>query len=129
MAIWAEIKKAINSNFDKPLNELIENTSQEILSATPAFRKVVSAKNYFLMDIGAAATVLNVSGHGLAHIVANTGYTYLSVLIDGVEVNNADSNYGLGEMTVEFAQSVVITAKKVWNQTNFALSANVLLYE
>lgn len=30
MAIWAELKKAVNSNFDKPLNELIDEVKTEV---------------------------------------------------------------------------------------------------
>jgi hypothetical protein len=32
MAIWAEIKKAINDDFSKPLNKLIESVAQEIIN-------------------------------------------------------------------------------------------------
>lgn len=50
MAIWAEIKKAINSNLDKPLNELITEKS----AVKSVQRGVI---NVSTGEVGATATI------------------------------------------------------------------------
>lgn len=108
MAIWAEIKKAINSNLDKPLNELIAEKSGELLTLTQNNSIVNSANVRTVTDsfTNTSKTLLEVTGSGKFILASMNGsgsnsgkYHQLKIIIDGEvafyirRTNSNNSNY------------------------------------
>lgn len=83
---WAEVKKALNTNLDVPLNELIEG----IVSSTST--GVYSYDSVYGKLGGGTHTLLNVSGKGRLKGLLVCDYTKadgtdLEIILDGVSYN------------------------------------------
>jgi hypothetical protein len=113
VAIWAEIKKAINSDFSKPLNELIaENHSENSENFNVLKRKVISGKTVTHSHSSSSTSkTTTVTGRGsvILHsdrsINSYCGFTKL--IVDGQTI--IDGKKFDGGFVVDFNESCSVT--------------------
>jgi hypothetical protein len=147
VAIWAEIKKAINDDFSKPLNKLItELINQSVLPAVVDSGKFVTPYNttytQSTVNTSTSTTVsaIKCTGKGKIYFVLGcTSYFKLTIKIDGVTVVNDKStadvfhyfntNGASVRDAIRFKESFEVIFSKSTSALNVSIAQWVEYYE
>lgn len=101
---------SLNTNLDKPLNELIEDESQEILDTVIEVGRFKSPIKILTGSINASkGKSISGTGKGLLQVYKLTNYGSLTINIDGVSASAFNPSDNGGWMQLEFAKSYSVS--------------------